>query len=382
MELLTPTTAAEYLRATNYVDRSEPLEIHELAGGVSNVTLHVHRPAVAGGFLKRPRIVESDFVLKQARSRLAVAVEWLCDPARIEREIDVLHCLGRLLNADPPVQGRKLRVPRVLFEDRAHFLFAMSAAPPDHKVWKSLLLAGQETEEARRVGRACGDLLARIHGRSWNDCDIAAEFGESTYFEDLRVDPYYRYLARNDASLGPAIDDVIVSLAQHRLALVHGDFSPKNLLVDPGGLMLIDCEVGHFGDPAFDLGFFQAHLILKAFRAAPGHAFLLKALQAFDHAYAAALRRIWSGLPGDRRVGPERQVAAMGTLQLRAQRHLGACLLARLAGKSPVDYLVDPQRRAAVERLGRTLLCGPALAVELDGWQSLLAPALDPFRHP
>ena len=56
-----------------------------------------------------------------------------------------------------------------------------------------------------------------------------------------------------------------------RSVLVHGDFSPKNLLVSGDRLVIIDCEVAWYGDPAFDLAFLLNHLCLKALYHAPAH---------------------------------------------------------------------------------------------------------------
>ncbi len=100
---------------------------------------------------------------------------------------------------------------------------------------------------------------------------FAEQIGDRTLFDELRVDPYYRTLAaRRDPMPRRRSTRLIASLAAHPRSLVHADFSPKNLLVSAGGLMLVDFETGHYGDPAFDLGFFLSHLVLKACLQAPG----------------------------------------------------------------------------------------------------------------
>jgi aminoglycoside phosphotransferase (APT) family kinase protein len=313
---LTEHNAAEYLHEAGRVAADERLEVTFLAGGVSNVVLLVER-------LDRPG---ERFVLKQARGQLRVAEPWFCSIERIWREVAYLRACQTLLDP-PPREGELVAsTPAVLWEDRANYAFAMQAAPAEHTTWKTRLLAG---DFDLRFARLAGKLLGQLHTRTWLEPAVAAEFADDQYFDDLRVDPYYRHLARVRPELKPAIGELIASLQANRCCLVHGDFSPKNLLAHAGGLMLIDCEVGHFGDPAFDLGFVLTHLVLKETLRDAGvlGGDLLQAPlpREFLGAYWDALDSILSA--GEQR-----------SLQARMHCNLGGCLLARLAGKSPVEY--------------------------------------------
>jgi aminoglycoside phosphotransferase (APT) family kinase protein len=330
---LTEHNAAEYLQRAGRVAADERLEVTFLAGGVSNVVLLLERPA-------RP---DERFVLKQARGQLQVAEPWFCSVERIWREVAYLRACEELL--DPPPREAELTAstPAVLWEDRANYAFTMQAAPAEHTTWKSRLLTG---DFDLRLARLAGKLLGQLHARTWLAPAIATEFADLKFFDDLRIDPYYRHLARTRPELAPAIEELISSLHDNRRCLVHGDFSPKNLLAHAGGLMLIDCEVGHFGDPAFDLGFVLTHLVLK--ETLRDSSFLAAdALQAplpreFLGAYWDVLR-------------PVIATEETGHLQSRMRTNLGGCLLARLAGKSPVEY----RDRLPVERvwnLGQRLL--------------------------
>jgi 5-methylthioribose kinase len=246
----------------------------------------------------------------------------------------------------------------VLWEDRENYAFAMTAAPMNHGVWKQWLLAGGGANFATNarnghIATACGRLLARLHSGSWRDATLSAELGDRALFDALRVDPYYRTIAAMHDDLRPHVERLIESLAENSLALVHADFSPKNLLVYPRGdrteLMMVDFETGHFGDPAFDLGFFLTHLSLKAFYFAPLSRPTIFLANQFWAAYFVAL--------GHATAGDQRELAR------RAMQHLGACIVARLDGKSPVDYLDEPHRREAARRFGRELLLDP-----VDAW--------------
>ncbi len=336
MRLVDANSAAAYLRDTGRVEAGETVRITELTGGVSNVVLWVRREGA-----------REDFVLKQVRAQLRVAQPWFCSVERIWREIDVLEICQRVLAAngrDPASADLCATTPRLLFVDQPNYLFAMTAAPP-HQVWKQQLLAGHIDA---RVAAACADLMGRLHAGTWQDREVAEAVGDRTFFEDLRVSPYYRHVAAAHPALQANLEQLIRSMDEHRLALVHGDFSPKNLLVSDSQVMLIDFEVGHFGDPAFDIGFYLTHLVLKALRArsdpsgASGR--LLELTRRFWFAYAS-------------RIMPRVDDDQFAILQGRAILHLAACLLARVDGKSPVDYL-DPNQQAAVRRVAVGLLEG------------------------
>lgn len=340
---LTPNTAANYLRKRGTIEAREPVEIRELSGGVSNTVLLVHRPDSPGG----------DFVLKQALPRLKVQQEWLCSIERIWREVEVLEICGSLLASGgrkPPDANSSgswtTTVPQVLFFDRANYCYAMTAAPSSHKTWKDRLLAGDADPQ---IAAACGTLLGTLHAGSWRKQEIASRLDDRTFFDSLRLDPYYRRLAVVHPDLAGTLTNLIDETYRTRLCLVHGDFSPKNLLISAGQIWLIDFEVGHYGDPAFDLGFFLTHLALKAIRLQERRNEYLALISAFWTAFEAAFRIVVTS-------------EEFNDLSRRSALHWAACMLARVDGKSPVDYLA-PQDRLFSRNLGKKLLSTPAASV-------------------
>jgi 5-methylthioribose kinase len=134
-----------------------------------------------------------DLVLKQARNRLNVAEPWFCGVDRIWREVEVLRHCQSLVNAKRLSAPLLLEVPQLLFEDRENFLYAMSAAPSDHVVWKNELLDGAARTD---VVRSCGTLLGALHAGSWHDESTERQLGDRKFFNDLRLDPFYRQIAR------------------------------------------------------------------------------------------------------------------------------------------------------------------------------------------
>lgn len=362
MLLLTADNLADYLRRSGRIAPDETVEVRELTGGVSNVVLYV-RPLHPISVPDSQNTASGDFVVKQAREQLRVAQPWFSPLKRIWREVDVMRWCRRLLEDGPitiPPGLPAASTPEILWEDREQYCFAMSAAPANHTTWKAQLLAGQFDEA---IAAACGTLLGTLHGRSWGLGTIAAELGDTSLFVDLRLDPYYRTLARQYPQFTPPLQRLVDSAAAQPLALTHADFSPKNLLVYPGGLMMVDFETGHFGDPAFDIGFFLSHLVLKSHHHTGLDRQAGSACQAlipmFWHHY-------WPQLSS---IADEERTALLG----RGLQHLAGCAWARLDGKSPVDYLDAAPCRDKIRTACQTILAENI--TRLDEVEALLLPA-------
>src|SRR4051812_12253860 len=266
MREVTPETAADYLREAGRVPSGRAVAVQALGWGVSNVVMRVD---VEG---------EAPVVLKQARGRLRTRAHWVSRLERIWTETAALERLAGGL-ADGTV-------PRVVFTEPDDFLFAMTCAPDDSVVWKERLLAGEADPE---VARAAGSILGRMHAGTVGDpALVAGPLADLGVFDELRIEPFYRTIARVHADLAPRLEALIASLADPPTrTFVHADFSPKNLLVHAGGLTVVDFETAHAGDPAYDLGFVLSHLLLKAARAAPGHAPYLALTDVLRDAYLA-----------------------------------------------------------------------------------------------
>jgi 5-methylthioribose kinase len=337
---LDATTAETYLRQSGRIDAGESVTVRELTGGVSNVVLLIER--TSPGALGSPSL-PARFVIKQSRPQLRVPQPWFCSVERNWREVEVLDECYRAL-VGHPAGDTNVCVPKLLFSDRENFLFAMTAAPADHVTWKQRLLAGSVEMD---IVAACGRTLGRLHAATWRNGDVAGRLGDRSLFEALRIDPYYQAITTVYCHLQREIEQLIESVATHSLCLVHADFSPKNVLVYETGerteLLLIDFETGHYGDPAFDLGFFTSHLVLKAFYHAPGHEPFAQLLDMFWASYRPVLATV-------------AEANELADLEQRAARNLAGCLLARLDGKSRVEYLTDNAKRAAVRALATDLL--------------------------
>lgn len=324
-----------YLRKSGRIATGESPRFTTLAGGVSNRTVLLERES------------GESWVLKQALAKLRVKVDWFSDPVRIEREALGLTHLSKLA---PPGT-----ITPLIFEDPAHHLLAMQAVPQPHDNLKTLYLSGTLPRETIVAHAATlGGLLGWIHRESGKqNRTLAKIFDDRTFFESLRVEPYYLFTATEQPRSKPFYDRLVEMTRQRRFTLVHGDFSPKNILVREGKLVLLDHEVIHWGDPAFDLGFMFAHLLSKAHHVSAQRDIFFDAARAFWNVYGKQTRSVgWNK-----------------DLAVHAARHTLGCLLARVDGRSPLEYLTpaerDRQREIVLNLMQRFLLAWPAPVTEL-----------------
>ena len=299
----------DYLLAKGLVNKGENVTMTVLRGGVSNRTVLLERERDA-------------WVLKQALAKLRVAVDWYSPPERIHREAAGMRYLARF--------APKGSITPLVFEDEAEHVLAMQAVPQPHENWKTMLLKGDlKSEHIKQFAVLLGSVHRGAFLANKAAGEVADAFADRQYFESLRLEPYYLYTAERVPEAADFLR-ALVEDTRHRLfTLVHGDYSPKNVLVHHDKLILLDHEVIHFGDPAFDLGFGMTHLLSKAHH-------LPRMRDAFARAaldFWAQYRTTLGGLP------------FTASLEPTAVRHTLGCLLARVAGRSPLEYLSDEEKR-------------------------------------
>jgi 5-methylthioribose kinase len=325
---------ASALRAMKLLGPGEPYRVEKLGGGVSCDVLAVE----AGG---------RAFCVKRALARLRVAADWRAPVERAEAEVAWFRLIAGI---DPKL------VPQVLAEDRARHVFAMSYLPPEtHPLWKARLAVGDaDPNFAAQVGAA----LARIHAATAGRGDIAAQFANHEQFFALRLEPYLLFTATRHEDVGPHIRELAQSIAASRIALMHGDVSPKNILCGPQGPVFLDAETACIGDPAFDLAFCLNHLLLKCVWH-PEHSGAY--LECFPRLKNAYLSRVdW-----EPRSDMERRTASL----------LPALLLARIDGKSPVEYLTTERDKDFVRSTAKELLRKDSASLDILAaiWSARLA---------
>ena len=306
--------------------------------GLARADEDVAATALAGGVssgIYRVDLDSGSYCLKQALPRLKVAKEWNVPVERVFAEIDWLRTAGAI------VPGH---VPRVLGQDDATKSFVMEFLGPDYRNWKAEMLAGRIDVA---VAREVGNVLGLVHAATADVAALAERFATDANFYAIRLEPYLVETARVHPALADGLLATVARTAGTRRVLVHGDVSPKNIMVGPNGPVLLDAECAWFGDPAFDLAFCLNHFLLKSAHM-PSHVdALMECFAQLKSSYFA--RVIWE--PHD-------------ALEARVASLLPGLTLARVDGKSPVEYLGETQREL-VRALAVKLLRGTAVSLDV-----------------
>jgi 5-methylthioribose kinase len=270
--------------------------VETLTGGVSCVVLAVSSSTV-------------DLVVKQALPELKTKAKWVADQRRAIVEANAMQ-VYHTITPDS--------VPELIDCDPDEFTLTMSHLPRSCTNWKTDMLEGRIHPE---MGSELGLILAKWHNAAALSVEIKAEFMEDSLFEQLRVAPFYRAVAAVNPQLTSVIDALIAEITEVKTTLVHGDFSPKNIMATTDNRpIVLDFEVAHTGNPVFDLAFLLAHLLCKIIRTQNNSekALLLETASQFHNTYKANTQLpVAESLP----------------------RHIALIALARIEGVSPVNYL-------------------------------------------
>lgn len=329
-----PAAFVQALRELRLADADEVLHGEPLTGGVSSDIWRIDT--------RRGTVCA-----KRALPKLRVAADWHAPIERNQYEARWMQV------AHAAVPGC---TPQVLGQHPGLGVLVMDYLPAaDYALWKQQLRDGVADVA---TAQAVGQTLARIHAHSAADADaLAPRFDTDAIFFDIRLEPYLLATAARHPDLADQLQALVAQTQSHRQALVHGDVSPKNILIGPAGPVLLDAECAWWGDPAFDLAFCLNHLLLKCL-------WTPSAQTAFLACFGALAETYLVGVDWEPRHTIERRAAAL----------LPGLFLARVDGKSPVEYLSTDAQRERVRRVGRALLQQPA--VQLDAvrtaWQQEL----------
>lgn len=299
----------------------EKLRVTPLTGGVSS---GIFRVDMASG----------SYCLKQALPQLKVAKEWKVPVERVFAEIDWLKKAAEIVPGS---------VPEVIGQDDATKSFVMEYLAGDHVSWKTELLAGRIDPV---VAGAVGDVIGSIHAATADSPNLAARFATDSNFYAIRLEPYLVETGRVHPALAYRMQELVERTQNVRLALVHGDLSPKNILIGLRGPVLLDAECAWYGDPAFDVAFCLNHLLLKAAWMPLHLGVLMESFTAFAAAYFSHVN-----------------FEASDELETRVATLLPALTLARVDGKSPVEYL-DESARTRIRAVAVPLLKNPRASLD------------------
>jgi len=288
---------------------SDDVEIKTLPGGVSS-DIHL----VNDG--------KKSFVIKRALPKLRVVDDWYADVSRNQFEQAYMQYVEEFMPGS---------VPAILHSDRNLGFFVMEYFGDNYLNWKDLLLRNdvnpQHAKEAARF-------LGRVHRQSWHDDRVSRNFDTTQNFFDLRIEPYLLATAKRHAPLSNYFEEEAKCMRETRICLVHGDFSPKNILIGPDRMIVLDCEVAWYGEPAFDLAFMMNHFLLKSLHFAPNGESYLDLIDDFWGTYCNAL-------------SDEHDI---DDLESRVAHLLPMLFLARIDGKSTAEYITDDYKKDIVRR--------------------------------
>ena len=304
------------------VSAHQSVRLVPLTGGVSS---DVYRADLPSGAI----------CVKRALPKLKVAADWRAPVERNRWEVEWMRIAAAVVPA---------AVPRILGEDRETGCFAMAFLPPErYPVWKAQLQAGLID---RMTATAVGEALGRIHSATADRSEISARFPTDDIFYAIRLEPYLVATGHAHPDLAARLDALIEATHRTKRVLVHGDFSPKNILIGSEGPVILDAECAWYGDPAFDLAFVLNHLLLKG-------AWRPQWRDRYADAYAALAAAYFARVEWESRASCNARTGAL----------LPALALARIDGKSPVEYLTETAQRDEVRSFARALLINPATEV-------------------
>ena len=317
------------LTAAGLVDDPGTALFEPLAGGVSSDIWKVVTP-------------KRTFCVKRALSKLKVQAHWVAPVERNRFEVAWYETAGAI------VPGA---APEVLHHDPDDMLCAMSYLDPTtHRLWKTELRDGRaDPQFAAQVGQR----LAAIHAATADRADVAARFPRKDIFQSIRLEPYLEATAHRHPDLRETLFDLSRATAATRRVMIHGDVSPKNILAGPEGPVFLDAECACIGDPAFDLAFCINHLLLKSLWNPEARGEFNRCYRAMNSAYLEGVT--WE---------------PVADLERRAARLLPGLLLARIDGKSPVEYVTKDVEREHVRQCARPLLRQPVAELDavLSAW--------------
>ncbi len=311
--------------------------------GVSGATF---TPMVAGvsSELWRIDVGDKTYCIKRALPRLNVAEEWLAPVRRNAEEV-------RWLRFAATVAPRQ--VPAVIADDPDAGIAILSWFDAARWTnWKPQLMQGLVRPA---VGTEMGELLAGLHRRSAEQPELASSFDNMDLLSALRLDPFFIAAIRANPEVEHRLREAVEHLKTYRTALIHGDVSPKNILIHISRPpVLLDAECACWADPAFDVAFLCAHLFLKSAHVSRYRAWFYESIRRLIAAY------------GD---------AAPEPVNERLLLLVPALLLARIDGKSPADYLTEKVRNKVRATALRLLLDPPASIADLiEDWRLTFFP--------
>jgi hypothetical protein len=302
-------TLEAYLREKNIIRDGFPYALKYCQGGVSGTVVFVDTG-------------EKPMIVKQALGRLKVKEDWFCDPSRMNNEQKSNEIYHRLV---------PLCAPEVYFYDEENCIYGREAAPAGSITWKEDLLGGLFDFMAAEQAMSS---LVEVHNRCAGDRDLENVFGNKKIFYELRISPYIEYVVQKYPGLSSFAMPVVRELMESNLTLVHGDFSPKNIMINFRKIYILDYEVAHYGHPSFDVAFFANHFVLKGVKNKAWAEAYMGMLDFMLRIYFSKVRCI-----------------SPAVMEKSVIKLLALLMIARVDGKSPVEYISSDEDKEQIRSI-------------------------------
>ncbi len=283
-------------------------------------------------WVRRARTPTRSWVVKQARPALERFPEYRVSTHRILVEARYYETVAAFDGAGV--------CPRVLAFDPEARVLVLEDLGDVERLDGALACGADATPAARRVAAFLGAVHACSRGldlaeRFRND-EMQRLHGDHVFHlpyreNNLPLSPARRARAeaiRRDRALVERIDAAYARYLEPRGVLVHGDVQAGNVLLAPRGAVLLDAEIAHLGDPAFDVGVFLAHLL------GPGLARGATDLAALETAWRAYADAAGEAAP------PFRDAARIAGIEL-LRRAIGAAGAAWSESDAAVERVID-----------------------------------------
>ena len=307
----------QYLLEKGVIHSDIPYEVNYCRGGVSCIAALIETEG-------------KTMLVKQGRAKLAVKEDWHADPARMKIEAIANDFYNKCIPQSAPA---------VLFYDEENCIMVRDAAPASCRMWKEDLLSGIFDFE---VAQKTMEALAIVHNKSANSPEAAAAFANQDIFYQLRISPYFEFLAGKHTEYKAEIEAMIPKIRDDRRVIVHSDYSPKNILVNADrSICILDYEIAHYGNPAFDVAFFTNHIVLKSAHMRQYSAAILNMLTCMTDTYFGMI-----------------DFTDAKELEAECIPLLGILMLARIDGKSPAEYITCEKTRQLVRDMAGELIRG------------------------
>lgn len=305
----------EYLINKNVVKDVDQVKIHYCQGGVSCTVAYVETK-------------EQPMIIKQALRQLKTKDTWLCDPNRMYIEYASNQIYHDLL---PDC------APKTYFYDEDNYIYGREAVPDGCLMWKDYLMQGDLNFE---IAKKSVDVLVAIHNKCAGDAAIKKAFENKEVFYGLRISPYFEFTTKKHTEISKLCEELTHLMMDSAISLVHGDYSPKNIMIMGEKIQVLDFEVAHYGHPAFDLAFLVNHIILKSVKFEEYAAGYLALAEYMMKRYLSQMTFMNQ---------KEFEPVFVKTLQM--------LFLARIDGKSPVEYLCsEPLKQEKVRKISLSMI--------------------------